>query len=678
MIAKELQIHINKVWNAFKEEGSLTTLEVIEQLTCLLYIKLLDDLLIKRIAGLQAASKEQAGGLSMEDKERLFAAFEQRQIRWSTLKDTDAESRYQLFTKGKGAYDYLNEYSTDNVFSKYMKGAVFHIPTASLLSDAVALVSDIAEQNSQAKGESYEYLLSKLGEDESCKKFYTPRPVIQMMVEMMHPTFADAIGDPCAGTAGFLIAANDFRNERHEKVILKENSEHYILHTLMGFEADPKILRIGAMNMILHGIEDPDLKEINAISGASKAFAGQATLILAHPPFGDSITEIEPDLLQSTQSKKTEWLFMALISKRLKNEGRAAVLMSQSILSDNSVSGERMREHLIENHKLEAVITLPDRSAVNAYAEKTCILIFTKTAVGSTGKVWFYDMQYDTADERAEVVKHWEARRENSSRHISGGGLFVEKEAIIQHNYDLNSRRYKEIGAIKKPQKTSDNLLQERHHSENEIFVNKHTEDEPVVVAPAKKKIAKPSVLWGLVIILCAIGGYFLISGKPLFGNRTQVAKAVMPPLTAHPSDSEQNEVNQNVLIEPADASRKRKKAGVIEKTQPKKDSAQLTPYKKINDSISRSATLKQADDTLNDRLAMPHIYGRYKVIGTAYFHDSPNESSQRKAFLVSWNNAILKALDDKNGFVYIIFTNEDGQTSKGWIKKTDLIKVSD
>lgn len=262
-----------------------------------------------------------------------------------------------LFTKQHGVFDFLKNVGSKSAsFSKFMKGATFMIPTPRLLAQVVEMISHIPMQDRDTKGDVYEYLLGKIASAGQNGQFRTPRHIIRMMVDMVEPTIEDIICDPSAGSSGFLVVSSEYIREHFETDLYKEEvQKHFQNQMFMGMEFDPTMIRIGAMNLILHGIENPQLSDIDALSEANTGFTQKATLVLANPPFKGSLDRdaVDGKILSVVDSKKTELLFLALILKGLKLGGRAAVIVPDGVLFGSSNAHLQIRKEIIDNQRLK-------------------------------------------------------------------------------------------------------------------------------------------------------------------------------------------------------------------------------------------------------------------------------------------------------------------------------------
>ncbi len=451
MITGELKSKIDKVWEAFWTGGLSNPISVIEQMTYLLFIRRLDEIHTQR--------EKKASFLKKEIEEPIFNK-KQQELRWSHFRNSDPEVMYRQFTKENGVFDFLKKMGEkDSAFSTYMKGATFMIPTPRLLAQVVDMLSQINMEDRDTKGDVYEYLLSKIASAGQNGQFRTPRHIIKLMVGLLKPTLEDIICDPSAGTAGFLVAAGEYIRETYSNELLKPNNQrHFQQEMFMGTEFDPTMIRIGAMNLMLHGIEQPNLTMVDALSEANGGFTNKATVVLANPPFKGSLDReaVDPKLLNIVDSKKTELLFLGLILKGLKVGGRAAVIVPDGVLFGNSKAHQAIRRNLIEDQKLEAVISMPSGVFKPYAGVSTGILIFTKTDSGGTDNVWFYDMTDDgfSLDDKRnpiqendipDILQRWNKLKAEGSRSRTDKSFMVPIKDILENKYDLSINRYKEV-----------------------------------------------------------------------------------------------------------------------------------------------------------------------------------------------------------------------------------------
>lgn len=451
MLTGELKSKIDRVWEAFWTGGLSNPITVIEQMTYLLFIRRLDELHTQR--------EQKAVFLNLPIEQPIYSA-EQNELRWSYFKNTDPEVMHRLFTKESGVFDFMKSMGEQGTsFTKFMKGATFMIPTPRLLAQVVDMLSDINMDDRDTKGDLYEYLLGKIASAGQNGQFRTPRHIIKMMVEMMEPSTEDIICDPTAGTCGFLVGAGEYIREHHADELLRpEIQKRFQEDVFIGMEFDPTMIRIGSMNMILHGIENPKLKDVDALSEANNSFTEKVTLIFANPPFKGSLDReaVDPKIINLVDSKKTELLFIGLILKGLKVGGRAAVIVPDGVLFGSSNAHLQIRKQLIDNHKLQAVISMPSGVFKPYAGVSTAILLFTKTNSGGTDNVWFYDMTADgytlddkrnkiEADDISDIVKRFKNLKDEQGRTRSDKSFLVPVEAIYANKYDLSINRYKEV-----------------------------------------------------------------------------------------------------------------------------------------------------------------------------------------------------------------------------------------
>lgn len=467
MITGELRSQIDKVWEAFWTGGLSNPLTVIEQMTYLLFIRRLDEL--------QTQKESQANLLKKPIVEPIYSDSEY-QLRWSRFKNMDPEVMHKLFTKDKGVFDFLkNVGSKSNSFTKFMKGATFMIPTPRLLAQVVEMLSNIDMNDRDTKGDVYEYLLSKIASAGQNGQFRTPRHIIRMMVDLVEPNLEDVICDPSSGTCGFLTVASEYIREHFEKDLFKDDvKQHFQDKMFMGMEFDPTMIRIGGMNLILHGIENPQLIDVDALSEANTSFTGKASLVLANPPFKGSLDKeaVDGKILSVVDSKKTELLFLALILKGLKLGGRAAVIIPDGVLFGSSKAHLQIRKEIVDNQKLQAVISMPSGVFKPYAGVSTAVLLFTKTNSGGTDNVWFYDMQadgYSLDDKRKpisendipDIINRFHNLKSEIKRKRTDKSFLVPVEELRKNKFDLSINTYKELEYLEKIYEKPETIFKE-------------------------------------------------------------------------------------------------------------------------------------------------------------------------------------------------------------------------
>lgn len=350
--------------------------------------------------------------------------------------------------------------NADSSFARFMEDAIFTIPTPRMLETVVTNIDELmADLPLKDLGDLYEYMLSKLTTAGKNGQFRTPRHIIDMMVELVKPSPSDIIIDPAAGTAGFLISVADYLKKNYENEIFtsEQLKEHFNNEMFNGNEIDTTMLRIGTMNMLLHDVENPQIHYVDSLSKSNKE-REKYTLVLANPPFKGSLDKeaVADDLTRITNTGKTELLFIGLILELLKSGGRAGVIVPDGVLFGASNAHKSLRKEIIDKHKLEGVISMPSGVFKPYTGVSTAILLFTKTGIGGTDKVWFYDMQADglSLDDKREKIKDNDIediivrfhRLENEEeRERTEKSFLVPVEEIRENEYDLSINRYKEI-----------------------------------------------------------------------------------------------------------------------------------------------------------------------------------------------------------------------------------------
>jgi type I restriction enzyme M protein len=487
MLTGEIRSKVDQVWNAFWAGGIANPLEVIEQITYLLFMRGLDDIQtreenkanmlgrsMERVIfpdGVYRTVRDEETG---EIKEEITYAM----LRWSRFKNDDPARMF--FIVSENVFPFLRDMAEKGTaHSEHMKGARFTIPTPGLLAKVVDMLAEIPLEDRDTKGDLYEYMLGKIASAGQNGQFRTPRHIIKLMVELTKPTPQDVICDPASGTCGFLVAAGEYLREHH-KGLFRDAAHNRHFHDGMfhGYDFDQTMLRIGSMNMLLHGVENPDIRYRDSLAQDHAGEEEKYTLVLANPPFAGNLdyANTAKDLLQIIKTKKTELLFVALFLRLLKAGGRAAVIVPDGVLFGSSAAHKAIRKMLVDGHKLDAIVKLPS-GVFRPYAGvSTAIVFFTKTNSGGTDHVWFYDLAADGMslddkrqmlvpeekfgpvpsvalgeDEHAknnlpDVVARWAERigteRDNPR---TGQSFTVTREEIAAADYDLSLNRYKEV-----------------------------------------------------------------------------------------------------------------------------------------------------------------------------------------------------------------------------------------
>ena len=460
MITGDLKSKIDQIWNTMWSGGISNPLSVIEQLTYLLFIKGLNELHTRK--------ELMAARTGKPIKEPVFAAH-QDSLRWSHFKELAPEQMFETvrdkvfpFIKSMSQTGDSGEEST---YSHHMQDALFMMPTARVLANVVDQLDHIDMADQDTKGDLYEYMLGKIATAGQNGQFRTPRHIIKLMVDMTAPTPKDIICDPACGTAGFLVAASEYLVEHHSDHIYKDAQARRRFNegTFHGYDFDTTMLRIGSMNMMLHGVDNPDIRYRDSLAQIDLQTAGddaeRYSLVLANPPFAGSLDyeSTAKDLQQVVKTKKTELLFLALFLRLLQTGGRAAVIVPDGVLFGSSKAHKTLRRILVEEHQLNAVISMPSGVFKPYAGVSTAILLFTKTNSGGTNDVWFYDMQadgYSLDDKRtpqpdksdlSDILVRWRNRDPEDNRARTDQSFFVPKTEIADYDYDLSINRYKDM-----------------------------------------------------------------------------------------------------------------------------------------------------------------------------------------------------------------------------------------
>jgi len=462
MITGVIKNKIDNIWETFWTGGLANPLSVIEQVTYLLFIKLLDDNQIKKeknahVFGVKAKKLLFKDGNYVDENLNINEPF--KNMRWSNFKNFEPQEMFNV-VKDK-VFPFIKQINNgkDTAFSRFMKDAVFMVPTPRVLVKVVDGLDHLDLNNKDIMGDVYEYLLAKIASSGTNGQFRTPRHIIRMMVELVKPTLKDTIADPAMGSAGFIVESARYIQEHYSSELMKdENRQRYSSTMFSGYDTDQTMLRIGAMNMMLHGVDGPDIKYQDSLSEENVA-RNDFSLILANPPFKGSLDyeAVSKDLLAITKTKKTEILFLTLFLRMLKIGGRVASIVPDGVLFGSSKAHKSIRKEIVDNHKLEAIISMPGGVFKPYSGVSTAIMIFTKTGTGGTDNVWFYDMKADGLsldDKRQEIedndipdiINRFNTRLETEmDRKRTEQSFFVEKKEIQDNNYDLSINKYKEI-----------------------------------------------------------------------------------------------------------------------------------------------------------------------------------------------------------------------------------------
>jgi len=466
MITGELKSRIDRLWNEFWTGGIANPLTVIEQISFLMFSKLLD---------LRETLNEKKAKRTKKNFAKVFN-INQQEYRWSHFKNMEAKE--MLRHVRDNVFPHFKTVSVDGAkFGEYMKDAQLMIQKPSLLVSSVNMIDDLPLTEGDIKGDLYEYLLSKLTTSGINGQFRTPRHIIRKMVEICDPKPNEVVGNPACGTAGFLISSMEYLLEKYtspDAVIyhkdgqknftgdqLEPHRDHIQKHMFFGFDFDATMLRIAAMNLLLHGIDAPNIHYQDTLSNSfpdnfPNLNEDVYDVILANPPFKGSLDydSVHPGLLAKVKTKKTELLFVALILKMLKTGGRSATVVPDGVLFGSSKAHVALRKMLVDENQLEAVISLPSGVFKPYAGVSTGILVFTKG--GRTDQVFFYEVEADgySLDDKREPVEQndlpdllesWRKRDPKKDTDRTRKAFFVPAKDILDNKYDLSINRYKEI-----------------------------------------------------------------------------------------------------------------------------------------------------------------------------------------------------------------------------------------
>ena len=480
MVTGAIKNKVDKIWEDIWAGGITNPLTVIEQLSYLMFIRSLDE---------KELENEEMEAMSGESVRKIFPQTPAGQsMRWSKFKNNDPRDIYAIMTqrvfpalkamKGgqlpdfdeKGEIIELEDQpgEENTAFARYMANANFLIPTPQILQKVITGLDDLYEHDIadlDMQGDLYEYMLGKLSSAGQNGQFRTPKHIREMMVALLQPTPDDSICDPACGTAGFLISSAEYIRAHYEDTMTPAQWERFAGETFTGFDTDTTMLRLSAMNLMLHSITNPNIDYKDSVSKQND-LSNQFTMCLANPPFKGSVDaeSINDNLKAVTNTKKTELLFLALFLRMLKPGGQCACIVPDGVLFGSSKAHQSIRKELVENHQLRAVISMPSGVFKPYAGVSTAVLVFTKTGAGGTDKVWFYDMKADgfsLDDKRSEIgdndipdiIERFHHLDQEEGRERTEQSFFVPKQEIVDNGYDLSINKYKktEYVAIEYP-----------------------------------------------------------------------------------------------------------------------------------------------------------------------------------------------------------------------------------
>ena len=498
MVTGAIKNKVDKIWTDIWAGGITNPLTVIEQLTYLMFIRSLDE---------KELETEKFESMTGEKMDKIFPPSPIGQsMRWSNFKNDDPREIYDVISqrvfpaiknmKHGRLPDFTpqgemiemagseNGIEKDTAFARYMSDAMFLIPTPQVLQKIVTGLDDLYEHDIadlDMQGDLYEYMLGKLSTAGQNGQFRTPRHIIKMMVELLRPTPEDTVCDPACGTAGFLVASAEYIRSHYEDTMTHEQWEHFSGPMFTGFDTDRTMLRLSAMNLMLHSITHPEIDYQDSVSKQNQ-IRDTYTICLANPPFKGTIDaeSINDDLKAVTNTKKTELLFLALFLRMLKKGGQCACIVPDGVLFGSSNAHKSIRKELVENHQLRAVISMPSGVFKPYAGVSTAVLVFTKTGAGGTENVWFYDMKadgYSLDDKRGEVpendipdiIERFHNLEQEAARQRTEQSFFVPKQEIVENDYDLSINKYKKAEYVPVEYPSTAEIMADLHELEREI-----------------------------------------------------------------------------------------------------------------------------------------------------------------------------------------------------------------
>lgn len=459
MITGATKNKVDDIWQKMWEGGITNPLEVISQLTYLMFMRRLDE---------KEFEIERLEGLGIPQEHIFPQTIEGKRMRWNVFKDLEPEAMLKVVQDE--AFPFLKSLNDGTPFSECMESATFGIQNPRTLQKAVSgiesLMADFDDHIGDL-GDLYEYMLSKLNTAGTNGQFRTPQHIREMMVRLVKPKPGELICDPAMGTAGFLISAAEYLRARNDDGSQPMSDADWAAFAgekggkqqFSGFEMDQTMLRISTMNMLLHGVDMPDIRYLDSIS-KNNTIRGRYDLVLANPPFTGNVDEedIDPSLKAIVDSKQTELLFVALFLRMLKKGGRCACIVPNGVLfRSNAKAYAQLRRELVENQKLDAVIYMPSGVFKPYSGVSTAILVFTKTDAGGTDDVWLYNMEGDgftlddkrDADEKhddiPDILARWENLEGERTRERNEKSFLVPKSEIVENGYDFSFNKYTAI-----------------------------------------------------------------------------------------------------------------------------------------------------------------------------------------------------------------------------------------
>lgn len=462
MITGEIKNKIDQIWDTFFVSGITNPITVLEQMTYIFFMKMLDDKQLQEEDNARDFECELQNPTFLEGQKWLNPATNQEvpyeSMRWSVFRNTSPELMFDMVRQN--VFEFIKHIGTgeESAYSRYMENAIFLIPNARTLTKVVDGVDALDMNNRDAMGDVYEYILGKMAASGTNGQFRTPRHIIRMIVDMMEPTPQDYICDPAMGSAGFLVEAVKYIKENYGTAFYAaEEAQHIKTSLINGYDTDQTMLRIGAMNLMLHDVTAPEVAWRDSLSEQNEDQACYS-LIMANPPFAGSLDKgnVNKKLLAYANTSKTELLFLAQFVRSLELGGRCASIVPDGVLFGTSKAHVAIRKEIVENQQLRAVISMPSGVFKPYAGVSTAVLIFNKTNCGGTERVWFYDMKADgfsLDDKRSpiadndipDVVARFKNLEAEAARSRKEQSFFVPVQDIIANDYDLSINKYKEV-----------------------------------------------------------------------------------------------------------------------------------------------------------------------------------------------------------------------------------------
>jgi len=473
VLKSEQKSQIDKLWETFWSNGISNPLTVIEQISYLFFIKELDEK--------HTREERKANRLNRQIENPVFDETpKQQNMRWSKFKNFAPSEMFKIVQED--VFPFIKNMGGEN-FAKYMKDAVFMIPSPALLATTVDMIDKLEMQDLDTKGDLYEYLLSKIAQAGVNGQFRTPRHIGKMMVELADIQPNDIVCDPSCGTAGFLICAIMYLKEKYPEMFMDTAKlQHFNNDMFYGFDFDYSMLRRASMNMMSHGHQNPNIEYQDSLSEDASNLKEFCTCVIANPPFKGSLNKdtIAKNLTSVVTTTKTELLFLALMIRILKTGGRACVIVPDGVLFGTSNAHTTIRKKLIDEQKLVAIISMPSGVFKPYAGVSTAVLIFTKTNSGSTDKVWFYDMLHDgftLNDNRTpieendipDIIASYKNRHNEDNTDRKAKHFFVDADEIRQNGYDLSINKYKEVEYEEVVYDSPKNILSDIKALEDEV-----------------------------------------------------------------------------------------------------------------------------------------------------------------------------------------------------------------